>query len=104
VRRRPALERGGTLPEGVPSPRARWSFISVALCPSSEAEFRPRVAGPTVLVGHWGHQGRGPLPLGPDCFERVFGLRIRLCFVFLRKKMGFPRFLGDPYGCPRQFS
>jgi hypothetical protein len=23
------------------------------LCPSSEAEFHPRVAGPTVLVGRW---------------------------------------------------
>jgi hypothetical protein len=40
----------------------------------------------TALVGRWGHQGHGPLPLGRD----------RLCFVFLRKKMGFPRFFGGP--------
>jgi hypothetical protein len=64
LRGRPALERGGTSPEGAtgprarrnltrggvqpPSPRARREFASAVSCPSSEAEFRPRVAGPTV--------------------------------------------------------
>jgi hypothetical protein len=37
-----ALERGGVPPEGAPSPRARRSFISAVLYPSSETEFRPR--------------------------------------------------------------
>jgi hypothetical protein len=59
-RGRSALERGGTLAEGASSPRARWKLASAALCPSSQAEFRPSVAGPAVLVGRWGHQGRGP--------------------------------------------
>jgi hypothetical protein len=44
-RGRLALERGGASPEGASSPRARRSFVSAVLCPSSEAEFRPRVAG-----------------------------------------------------------
>jgi hypothetical protein len=74
ARGRPALERGGTSPEGASSPRVRRGFVSATLCPSSEAEFRPRVAGPTVLVCRWGHQGRGPLPLGRNYFERVLGL------------------------------
>jgi hypothetical protein len=45
-RGRPALERGGASPEGATGPRARRGFVSTVLCPSSEAEFRPRVAGP----------------------------------------------------------
>jgi hypothetical protein len=48
LRGRPTLERGGTSPEGAPSPRARRKLASAVSCPSSEAEFRPRVAGPTV--------------------------------------------------------
>jgi hypothetical protein len=47
-RGRLALERDGTSPEGATSPRARRRFASVVSCPSSEAEFRPRVARPTV--------------------------------------------------------
>jgi hypothetical protein len=45
---RPALERGGTLPEGATGPRARRSFTGAAPCPSGEAEFCPRVARPIV--------------------------------------------------------
>jgi hypothetical protein len=78
-RGRPALERGGTSPEGVTGPRARWGFVSAVLRPSSEAEFRSRVPGPTVLVGRWGHQGR-------DYVVRGLGLRICLCFVFDARK------------------
>jgi hypothetical protein len=73
-RGRLALERGRTSPEGAASPRARRGFFSAALCPSSEAEFRSRAARPSALVGRWGHQGRGPVPLGRDHFERVLGL------------------------------
>jgi hypothetical protein len=47
-RGRPALKRGRTSPEGATGPRARRKFASAVSCPSSEAEFRPRVAGPTV--------------------------------------------------------
>jgi hypothetical protein len=25
-----------------------------------------------------------------------------VCVFVIREKMGFPRLLGDPYGCPRQ--
>jgi hypothetical protein len=56
-RGRPALERGGTSPEGATSPRARRSLVSVALCPSSEAEFRPRVAGANCSGGPLGPPG-----------------------------------------------
>jgi hypothetical protein len=53
-----ALERGGASPEGASNPRARQSLDSAVLCPSSEAEFRPRVAGADC--------SGGPLrPLGP---------------------------------------
>jgi hypothetical protein len=54
-RGRPALERGGTSPEGPTGPQARWGFTGAALFPSSEAEFRPRVARPIVwwAVGPW---------------------------------------------------
>jgi hypothetical protein len=47
--------RGEASPEGATGPRARRSFTSAAPCPSSEAEFRPRVAGPIVCwaVGPW---------------------------------------------------
>jgi hypothetical protein len=38
-RGRLALEQGGTSPEGANGPRARQGFVSVVLCPSSEAVF-----------------------------------------------------------------
>jgi hypothetical protein len=69
---RPASERGGTSPEGATGPRARRSFTSAAPCPSSEAEFRPRVARPTVwwAVGPWVY------------LTRVFRF---VCVCFLRR-------------------
>jgi hypothetical protein len=73
-------------PRGRSSPRARWGLVSTAMCPSSEAEFRSRAAGPTVLVGRWGHQGRGPLTLGRDYFERVLGFVNSFVFVFYERK------------------
>jgi hypothetical protein len=59
-RAREILERGGASPEGATGSQARRRFAGAVSRPSSEAEFRPRVAGPTVLVGRWGHQCRGP--------------------------------------------
>jgi hypothetical protein len=47
-RGRLAPERGGTSPEGATNPRAIRRFASVVSCPSSKAEFCPRVVGPTV--------------------------------------------------------
>jgi hypothetical protein len=44
-RGRPTLERDGTSLEGATDPRARRSCTGAAPYPSSEAEFRPRVAG-----------------------------------------------------------
>jgi hypothetical protein len=75
-RGRSALERGETSPEGATGPRARQSFVSAVLQPSSEAEFRLRVPEPIVLVGRWGYRGR-------DYVVRVLGLRICLCLRFL---------------------
>jgi hypothetical protein len=92
-RGRPALERGGTSPEGATSPRARWRFASTVLCPSNEAEFRPRVAGPTVLVGRWGHQGRGPGHWAVIYLKRVLG---SFAFCFFRKKVSFPWLFRGP--------
>jgi hypothetical protein len=88
-RGRPAIERGGTSPEGATSPRARRRRASVALCPSSEAEFHPRVAGPTILAGRWGHQGRGPQLLGRD-FLSMFLVGEFVCVLFFAKVNGFP--------------
>jgi hypothetical protein len=48
LRGRPTLERGGALPEGATGPRVRRRRTGAAPYPSSEAEFRPRVAKPTV--------------------------------------------------------
>jgi hypothetical protein len=56
-RGRPALERGGTSPEGASDPRARRNLDSMVLCPSSEAEFRPRVAGADCSGGPLGPTG-----------------------------------------------
>jgi hypothetical protein len=39
-RGRPALERGGTSPEGASDPRARWNLTRGGIQPSSEAESR----------------------------------------------------------------
>jgi hypothetical protein len=50
----PNPTRGGASLEGATSPRAKQSFISAAPCPSSKAEFRPRVARPTI-GGPWAH-------------------------------------------------
>jgi hypothetical protein len=50
----PNPTRGGASLEGATSPRAKRSFISAAPCPSSKAEFHPRVARPTI-GGPWAH-------------------------------------------------
>jgi hypothetical protein len=81
-RGRPALERGGTSPEGATSPRARRKSTGAVPRPSSEAEFCPRVAGLTVLVGRWDHQCCGPSCYAVVYFKRVLGSFV---FCFLRK-------------------
>jgi hypothetical protein len=50
-RRRPALERGGTPLEGVPSPRARWNLTRGGDRSSSEAEFYQHGAIPLERSG-----------------------------------------------------
>jgi hypothetical protein len=55
-RARRNLARGGVQPpseaephpRGATGPRARWKFACVVSCPSSEAEFYSRVAGPSA--------------------------------------------------------
>jgi hypothetical protein len=69
---RPAPKRGRASPEGATGPRARRSFTSEAPCPSSEAEFGPRLVGPIVwwAVGPWVY------------LTRVFRF---VCVCFLRR-------------------
>jgi hypothetical protein len=81
-RGRPALEQGGTSPEGATSPRARRKSTGAVPRPSSEAEFCPSVAGLTVLVGRWDHQCCGPSCYAVVYFKRVLGSFV---FCFLRK-------------------
>jgi hypothetical protein len=128
-RERPALERGGTSPEGASSPRAGRNLTRGGVRPSSEAEPHPRGRpslerggvslvrccaprarrsfargwlGLTVLVGRRGRQVRGPLPLGRGRFRVCFIVVRSFVFCFFERKWVFPGCLGDPYGCPRQ--
>jgi hypothetical protein len=57
---RPNPARGGASLERATNPRAKRSFTSAAPCPSSEAEFRPRVARSSVwwAVGPWDYLSR----------------------------------------------
>jgi hypothetical protein len=89
---RPALERGGVLPEGVFSHRARQSLSAWCRIPRAKRSFARGGLGLTVLVGRWGRQVRGPLPLGRDRLERV----LCLCFVICKRKWGFPRLFRGP--------
>jgi hypothetical protein len=86
VRGWPALERGGTSPEGATGPRARQKFASAVPCPSSEAEFRPRVVGPTVWWAAGATRGPWARSLGCElsyvCFRFVYVL-------FFAKESGF---------------
>jgi hypothetical protein len=81
-RARETLERGGVSPEGATSPRARRNLTRGGDQPSSEAEFRPRVAGPTTLVGRWGHQGHGTGHWAMMYLKCALGSFV---FCFLRK-------------------
>jgi hypothetical protein len=65
-RGRPTLERDGFSPEEAAGPRARRSCIGAAPCPSSGAEFCPRVDRPIVwwAVGPW------------VCFAHVFFMNL----------------------------
>jgi hypothetical protein len=120
-RGRPAFERGGTLLEGAPSPRVRRNLtrggatsprvrrnlVRGGAQPPSEAEVCPCSAAPlersrvlleggwaVCLVGRWGHQGRGPSRWAVSFVLNVFW--VRLHFVFLRKKVGFPWLFRGP--------
>jgi hypothetical protein len=110
------LERGGVSPEGTSSPRARRSLARGGTQPSSDVESRPRGRpalerggvslvqccvprakrsfawgglGLSVLVGRWGRQDRGPLPLGCDRFGCILLFCELLCVLFA-KENGFP--------------
>jgi hypothetical protein len=48
LRRRPALERGGTSPEGAASPRARRGLTRGATSPRARRRFASVVPGPSV--------------------------------------------------------
>jgi hypothetical protein len=84
-RGRPPLERGGVSLVRCCAPRAKRSF----------ARGWPGLA---ALVGRWGRQVRGPLPLGHEC---VFVFCEFVCIICERNGVS-PGCLGDPYGCPRQ--
>jgi hypothetical protein len=118
-----SLERGGDSLEGVSGPQARRSLTRGGDQPSSEAEPHPRGRpalerggvslvrccaprakqsfargglGLTVLVGRWGRQVRGPLPLGRDRLGRVLWLWGCLCFVICERKWSSPQFFRGP--------
>jgi hypothetical protein len=89
-RGRQTLERGADSPEGAPGPRAR----------RRPARGVPR---PTSWWAVAASLGRGPFHFGLRPQRSVFfwgSWRVRLRFIIFRKG-GFPRLLGDPYGCPR---
>jgi hypothetical protein len=95
-RARESLERGGASPEGASSPRARRSFVSAVLWSSSEAEFRPRVAGADCSGGSLGPPGPWAPAAGP-----------LLCVVFsefvcvICERNGFSSdCLGEPRAVP----
>jgi hypothetical protein len=111
-RGRPALERGGDSPVGASSPRARQNLtrggrpplerggVSLVRCcaPRAKRSFARGWPGLAALVGRWGRQVRGPLPLGHEC---VFVFCEFVCIICERNGVS-PGCLGDPYGCPRQ--
>jgi hypothetical protein len=124
-RDRKRLKRGGASPAGASSPRARRRLTRGGVQPSSEAEPHSRGRPPlerggvslvrccaprakrsfargwpglAALVGRWGRQVRGPLPLGHEC---VFVFCEFVCIICERNGVS-PGCLGDPYGCPRQ--
>jgi hypothetical protein len=110
----PPLERGGTSPKGATGPRARRNPARGSAQPPSEAEVCPCGAAPlersgvlleggwaVCLVGHRGHQGRGPSRWAVSFVLSVFWVRLR--FVFYERKWVFPSCLGDLYGCPRHY-
>jgi hypothetical protein len=70
-----APERGGALLEGASSPRARRSLARGWL-------------GPTVLVGRWGLQDRGPLFAIRDCLG-VFYVSEFVYVLLFAKESGF---------------
>jgi hypothetical protein len=122
-RARESLERGGDSLKGASGPRARrnltqrggqpsseaepysrgrpalelrWSFVSAVSYPSSEAEFRPRVAGADCSGGLLGPPG----PWAPATDLRLFWACFKFVrsfmFCYLRKKMSFPRLFRGP--------
>jgi hypothetical protein len=107
-RARRSLTRGGVQPssEAEPHPRGwpaleRGGVSLVLLCPSSEAEFRPRVAGADCFGGPLRPPGPWAPATEPVIVLGVFYACEFICVLFFAKENGFsPGFLGDPYGCP----
>jgi hypothetical protein len=117
-RRRPALERDGVSPEGASVPRARWTLTrggrpalkrdrvspKGGAQPSSEAESLwydsvPLERSGVSLEGCRGQsfwwaaevaRTVGPCHRGVIVWGVIYDLWECLCFVILRKKMGFP--------------
>jgi hypothetical protein len=84
----PALERGGVSLVRCGAPRAKRSFARGGL-----GRLSWWVAGATRAVGpcHWA-----------VITSSVFWVYEFVCASFFTRENGFPPFLGDPYGCPRQ--
>jgi hypothetical protein len=53
----PALERGGTSPEGASEPRARRNLTREGVRPSSETEPHPRGVQPSSEAESWWYGG-----------------------------------------------
>jgi hypothetical protein len=86
---RQPLKSGGEPPEEASAPRAR----------------RGVARGVPRPVSWWAiaiSLGRGPFHFGPRPHGACFLGSVARSFVFYYfSKKGFPRLLGDPYGCPR---
>jgi hypothetical protein len=83
-----ALERGGVLPEGASSPRARWSFARGGVQPSSEVEFRccgsgSLERGGVSPEGCWGRLLAGPLVLSGSWSRETYFAVGGFIYVFV---------------------
>jgi hypothetical protein len=85
-----------SLTRGASSPRARRSFVSAVSYPSSEAEFRPRMAGADCSGGLLGPPGPWAPATDSRLFWACFTFVSSFMFCYLRKKMGFPQLFRGP--------
>jgi hypothetical protein len=83
--------------EGAVNPRARRNLLEGAVNPRARRNLLEEAVGWATPAGRGGHRSVGRalcVRLGERC----------VVLVFCRFQAGFPRFFGDPQGCPRHRS